>query len=228
MTDKTKDEVSFFEEIEEELKRDQMYAWLKKYKTQVWVGLGVIVFGIIAYSSWYSQKQKKMEDITSALVNVLWSDSEQKSINMIAGLLEDAPAEMKPLLQIMKSGRSLAVTHESKKEHLDALLALLALSKKTGVDIVWKDLALLVYASHRTFSTEILTMLEPLSHDSRPFHLMAKEMIAFVNLNTGKKDEAIRILKEILTYKDIPESMKKRITVLVNHLMNTIDGRQGE
>jgi hypothetical protein len=65
---------------------------------------------------------------------------------VIAKLLEEAPAELRPILIILKSGKKLAVGDFAEEN----LKPLLELSNRHGVDIVWKDLALLIYASYPT------------------------------------------------------------------------------
>lgn len=211
------EDVSLFDEIEEELKQDKMYANLKKHKNSITAGLVVAVFGIVAYSSWYSQKQNKLEGITTALVDVLRNPGSEKSAKSVEGFAEEAPAEIKPLLVILKAGRHIQLS-KAVKENADELLAL---TKKEGVDIVWKDLALLVCASHNLIDGKsFVATLEPLTEENRPFKFMAMELIAFWYLNEKQEERATQYFQKILDHGDAPKTLKDRIFMILNHIKN--------
>lgn len=211
------EDVSLFDEIEEELKHDKMYATLKKHKNSIGAGLFVAVLGIIAYSSWYSQKQNKLESITTALVDVLRDPGSERSSKLIESLAEEAPAEMKPLLVVLKAGRQIQLS-KAVKENAEELLAL---ANKGGVDIIWKDLAMLICASHNLIqSKQLVVTLEPLTEENRPFRFMAMELIAFWYLNEKQEERAIQYLQKILDHEDAPKTLKDRISMILNHIKN--------
>lgn len=212
------EDVSIFDEIEEELKQDKMYASLKKHKNTIMYALSIAVLAIITYSSWYSRKQQRLEAITTALVDVLRRPASEKSSALIESLLEDAPSEMRPLLVILKAGRGLL----SSKEVQENANELLTLANKGGVDRVWKDLAMIIYASYNLVSTEQLQkILEPLTAEDRPFKFMAMELLAFSYLNEKQKERAIKYLQKILDHKASPDTLKMRIAMILNHIRNT-------
>lgn len=211
------EDVSLFEEIDEELKHDKMYANLKKHKNGIITGLVIAVFGIVAYSSWYSQKQGKLESITTALIDVLRDPGSEKSTKLVEGFAEEAPAEIKPLLIILKAGRHIQLS-KAVKENAEELLVL---TKKEGVDIVWKDLAMLVCASHNLIDGKgLVATLEPLTEEKRPFKFMAMELIAFWYLNEKQEDRAVQYFQKILDHNDAPRTLKDRIFMILNHIKN--------
>jgi hypothetical protein len=193
-----------------------LLAFFSKHKNRIFAVVAIIVVGIIAYSSWYSRKNKHMEEITTALVNALRSPASKNEI-ISAGLLSDAPVELKPILMLMKSGRKLSVNEEVEKNLND----LLSLSQKQGVDIIWKDLALIIYVSYRPkSSSELIALLEPLMADGRPFRFTAMELVGMIHLNNGAHDKSLEILKKIKKSKEAPDSLKRRISVLLNYIEN--------
>jgi hypothetical protein len=134
---------------------------------------------------------------------------------LLSGLLEDAPAELKPILQIIKSGE-LMVRREFDKKHLQPLLDL---STKHGVHIIWKDLALIIYASYPTDTPEnLIKILEPLINDDRPFKLTALELIAMIYENKGAHDKAKELLSKIIKHAEVSEKQKSRASILLNHI----------
>jgi hypothetical protein len=203
-----------FIEIDEELKRDKLLAFATRHSHVI---LGIIVsiaVGIAIYLSLRVRNQTKGEDITSALVNIM-QNSRVKHDVLLSGLLEDAPAELKPILQIIKSGE-LMMRHEFAKENLKPLLEL---SHKHGVHQVWKDVALIIYASYPTNTPEnLIKILKPLTEENRPFKLMALELMAMIHENDGQHGEAIKLLDKVAAHTEVSASQKSRVSMLSSYI----------
>ncbi|MDR2724362.1 MAG: hypothetical protein LBB25_04150 [Holosporaceae bacterium] len=210
---------SIIEEINEELKNDQLLAFLKKHKNIVLVTISISVIGILAYSSWYIRKMEQKEEITNALLNEL-QFSTRKDSSIIDGLIENAPAELKPFLLIIKSGKQLS----DFKDMLKNADALLSLPKKHGVDQMWKDLAVIIYVSYRLKSAdELIKLLEPLAEKNRPFRFTALELLAMNYKTQGDYDKAQENLKKIIKDNEAPNTMKKRVGLLLSHMKNSLE-----
>lgn len=216
---------AMFEEINEELKQDQMAAFIRRnYRAIVGV-LITVVLGIIIYSTWHERQKRKMEDVTNALLTVVQNPSEKDDL-MLGKLLEAAPAELRPILMIMKSGKKLMIGEGNSDEVLQPLLNL---ANRSGVDIVWKDLASLIYASYSTKpSDELLKILEPLTQAKRPFRFSAIELVAMIHANEGRTKEALEYLEKITNSTEAPKSMKDRIGILVQYMKNENANHEGE
>ena len=210
------DNFAMFEEINEELKHDQMVAFVRQNSKMIVSVLVAIVLGIIIYSTWQNRQKRKMEDITNALLTVVQNPSSKDDL-MLGKLLESAPAELRPVLMLMKSGKQLMMGGSTEK----TLQPILDLSSRKGVDLIWRDLALLIYASYSTKpAQELIKMLEPLTEDKRPFRFTAMEFIAMAYINDGKSETAIEYLEKILNNSEAPKSMKERIAVLSQYVKN--------
>lgn len=210
------DNFAMFEEIDEELKQDQMIAFVRQNSKMIVSVLVTIVLGIIIYSTWQDRQKRKMEDITNALLTVVQNPSSKDDL-MLGKLLESAPAELRPVLMLMKSGKQLMMGESPEK----TLQPILDLSSRKGVDLIWRDLALLIYASYSTKpAQDLIKMLEPLTEDKRPFRFTAMEFIAMAYINDGKSETAIEYLEKILNNSEAPKSMKERIAVLSRYVKN--------
>ncbi len=210
------DNFAMFEEINEELKHDQMVAFVHQNSKIIVSVLVAVVLGIIIYSTWQDRQKRKMEDITNALLTVVQNPSSKDNL-MLGKLLESAPAELRPVLMLMKSGKQLMMGESPEK----TLQPILDLSSRKGVDLIWRDLALLIYASYSTKpAQELIKMLEPLTEDKRPFRFTAMEFIAMAYINDGKSETAIEYLEKILNNNEAPKSMKERIAVLSQYVKN--------
>ncbi|MDR0555465.1 MAG: hypothetical protein LBG20_00415 [Holosporaceae bacterium] len=208
---------SIIKEINEEIKNDQLFAFLKKYKNEVGAAVVVIVVGILAYSSWYSRKNKQMEEVANVLLEELQTSISTNPM-IIEELLRDAPSELRPILMIIKSGKNL----QNSREMGASAAALLDLTLKHGVDIVWKDLALLIFVSYRLKPPrELISLLEPLTENDRPFRFTALEFIAMFYESIKEHEKARENLQKIIDSKGAPKTQKKRITMLQNFLKNS-------
>lgn len=209
---------SIFDEINEELKHDQVLAFFKKnQKAILWI-VAIMCVGIVLYSFWYSQKKQRLEITTANLFQELYT-SGKKSDTAIENLRRNAPAELVPLLSLIKSGRQMMSADDLKKNAEN----LLDLSQKRGVDVIWKDLAIILYASYKLESNkDLIKRLEPLSGDDRPFRYTALEQIAMLYESMGNHEKSIEFLSQIIDAKDAPNTMKTRISKLVNYIKNNI------
>jgi hypothetical protein len=210
---------SIIEEINEEVKNDQLLTFLKKYKNAVFAVISIVVLGISIYSSWYSRKIKQKEEITNALLQELQSPS-RKDSRLIDSLLENAHAELRPILSVIKAGRRLS----DFEDMLGNANALLTLAQKYGVDVEWKDLATIIYVSYQLKpANELIKMLEPLTEEGRPFRFTAYEFIAMVHENNGNHEKALEYLNKIIESQGAPKTLKKRMIMLRNHIKNNLE-----
>ena len=212
------DNFAMFEEINEELKHDQMVAFVRQNLKMIVSILVTVILGIIIYSTWQDRQKRKMEDITNALLTVVQNPS-SKDERMLGKLLESAPAELRPVLMLMKSGKQLMMGESAEK----TLQPILDLSNRRGVDLIWRDLAVLIYASYSTKSSqELIKMLEPLTEEKRPFRFSAMEFIAMAYINDGKDETAVEYLEKILNNNEAPKSMRERITILSQYVKSEL------
>ena len=210
------EDLSILEEINRELKNDQQLEFLKKNKIAVLSVIAATVVGIIIYSSWYERRVKSMEDITNALLNIMQNPSEQSGL-MLSELINTAPAELRSILMVMKSGKKLAAG-DYIEENLQPLLDL---SQKGGVDQIWKDLAIIVYGSYPVTTktpTQLIELLDPLTIDGRPFRFTALEIKGMILVSEGKHKEALDCFNKILKSTEAPGALKERIRMLYTYI----------
>ncbi len=220
------EENSIFDEINEELKHDAVLGFLKKHQN---TSLGIIVLliaGIVGYSAWYSNKKKNLELATTSLYNELYSSSmkseagEKRTRAVLENLQKNAPSELVPLISLIKMGREVGTSEDIAK----SAKRLLELSEKRGVDVVWRDLALLMYVSYKLESEDkSLERLEKLTEKDRPFRFTAMEKIAMIYEHKNDHDKAIKVLTSITEDKEAPNSMKERVSRVINYIKNHKD-----
>lgn len=214
MKKKIEDSVAIIEEIDEEIKQDEMVAFVRKHSNAVIGGLAAVIIGIVMYSTWHERQNKKMEDITNALLTIIQNPSSGDNL-MLGKLVESAPAELKPILALIKRGRQVMVGGANEED----LQPILDLANRGGVDIVWRDLAMLIYVSYSSKpSEELIKMLEPLTAAERPFKFSALEFTAMFHMNAGETEKALKCLDDIVNNPEAPKTMKERIKTLAQHI----------
>ena len=217
------EENSIFDEINEEIKRDEFLKFLKKHQNMVsWVII-LVVAGIIGHSAWYSNKKKRLEMATTSLYNETYSSpmkseaGEKKSKAVFENLIQNAPSELVPLISLIKTGREIGTAADTSA----TAKQLLELSEKRGVDVVWRDLAVLMYVSYKLEPDDkSLERLQKLAEGDRPFRFTAMEKIAMIHANRKESDKAIEILTKIIDNKEAPDTLKKRVAKVINYMKN--------
>ncbi|MBO4405233.1 MAG: tetratricopeptide repeat protein [Alphaproteobacteria bacterium] len=217
------EESSIFDEINEEIKRDEFLKFLKKHQNMVsWVVI-LVVAGIIGHSAWYSNKKKRLEMATTSLYNEIYSSpmkseaGEKKSKAVFENLIQNAPSELVPLISLIKTGREIGTAADTSA----TAKQLLELSEKRGVDVVWRDLAVLMYVSYKLEPDDkSLERLQKLAEGDRPFRFTAMEKIAMIHANRKESDKAIEILTKIIDNKEAPDTLKKRVAKVINYMKN--------
>ena len=216
------EENSIFDEINEELKHDEVLRFLKKHQNAALWAVILLVAGIVGHSAWYSNKQKRLEMSTTSLYNEIFSTAksemaEKKTKATLENLQKNAPSELVPLISLIKTGREISMG----EDRTEVAKRLLELSEKRGVDVVWRDLAILMYVSYKLESEDkSLERLEKLTREDRPFRFSAMEKIAMIYENKNDHDKAIEFLTKITDSKEAPKTMKERISKVINYIKN--------
>ena len=208
--------MGIIEEINEEVKHDEFMKFLKKHQNAVTTLILLVMVGVFAYSSMRARHQRQTEQVTTALIDAVKTPHGGNDL-MFDKLIEDAPSEMKPMLSIMKYGQKLETQAETEKNAEE----LLAICSKYGVEEIWKDLAIIIYASYRVKSSqELIKMLEPLTEKKRPFRFSALELMGMFYAEAGDAEKSQECFQKILDNEEAPKTMKERIKILAAHMKN--------
>lgn len=211
---------AILDEITEELKRDQFVKFVKRYQTPISVLVLASIAGIVIYTSWKNRTLRELEDTTYSLVDALAVNSNKTDI-VLTSMAENAPAKIRPIIEIIKNGAALRNEKDENKKKV-VLQSLLDLANQNEIDIVWKDLAVLVYASaapvvHLSLS-KVCDKLAPLTNEGRPFRLSALELLGVLYMNAGDGIKAKSYFEKILTEKGVSEMMKTRVALYKNRI----------
>ncbi|UWQ02682.1 hypothetical protein K3X44_04950 [Aliiroseovarius crassostreae] len=195
---------NFIDEVTEEVRRDKLFALMRKYG---WIGVtGVLLLvGGAAYNEWSkAQAQAKAEAVGDAI--------------LAAEELEDRAARAKMLQGVAVEGDAKAVLSLLAADAEEGRTSLERLAQDASLPKVYRDLAalkLVMQAGTDMEPQQAVEHLEPLLVAGAPFRVMAEEQMALVELAQGQKDAAISRLQALLSDEEASRALRQRASQLI-------------
>ncbi len=209
----------FLREVDENLRRDQMEEFAKRYG--LWLVAAVVLF-LVAIGGYLYWQKKQQENATAQ------SEELMSIYNDIgAGKADVAKKRLEPL-QEARSGvvRSLALLTQAaialdSNDRDTALAKYRAVSGDNGIPQPYRDLAL-VRATTIEFDKlkpeEVISRLEPMTKPGNPWFGSAGELTAMAYIKQGKNEQAGRLFAAIAADKQVPETIRSRAVQIAGTL----------
>lgn len=193
---------SFIDEVNEEVRRDRLFGYFRKYG---WLAVAavVVLVGGAAWTEYERAKERAAAEATGdAIIEALSLDAPQDVLAALEGLTPNAVT-----LMLAASAAQEAGDVEGAVQILNKVAA--------GEDFsqLYKELATLKIVSlseGKTSVEERLELLRPLAEAGRPFALLAKEQIALVQIEYGDKVAALDTLGDILQDAAVTQGLRDR------------------
>jgi hypothetical protein len=193
---------SFIDEVNEEVRRDQLFGYFRKYG---WLAVAavVVLVGAAAWTEYQRAKERAAaEETGDAIIEALSLDAPQDVLAALEGLTPNAVTLM------------LAASAAQEAGDVDGAIQILN-KVAAGEDFsqLYKELATLKIVSlseGKTSVEERLDLLRPLAEAGRPFALLAKEQIALVQIESGDKVAALDTLGDILQDAAVTQGLRDR------------------
>lgn len=200
---------SFIEEVTEEVRREKLFGYLRRYG---WIGV-VCVLLLVGSAAWieYSNAQAR-------------ATAEATGDALVAALTgEDIDARAQAIAAIETQGATSAVTGlltaavQQENGEVDAAAATLAvLAANQDLPALYRDLAAFKAAMLPVEdSAARMTMLEQLARPGEPFRLLALEQIAYLHLDAGDTAAAIATLRQVQEDAAVPRGLRERVQTLM-------------
>lgn len=199
-----------FDEINEELKRERMMALWQRYGKYVIVVVVVIVAGVglsQGYNYYTTQRDARAADV---FFQAILSDD-------VASSLERAAPDLPSGYALMADFR-LAAALAQNGQNGEAEQRYLAIAKRTDIDRIYRDIALLLSVMQAPGTTDVANLqarLEPLTNSSSPLLGLALEQDAGLDLRRGDKTAAIAKMNKLVALADISSSLRQRASQLL-------------
>jgi len=210
---------AFLREVDENLRRDQLHGFAKKYGK--WL-IGALILFLVAVAGWlfWQDRQDKRSAAQSEELAAIYAD--------IGAGKTDAAKQKLELLKSDGDGvvRALALLTEAaialdSNDRDSALANYRAITGDSGMPESYRDLAL-IRATALEFDKlrpeEVISRLEPLTKPDSPWFGTAGEMTAMAYLKQGKKEQAGRLFAAIAANAQAPESLRNRAVQIAGSL----------
>lgn len=209
---------SFIAEVTEEVRRDQLYAYLRRYG---WIALAVVLLlvGGAAWNEWRKARDAaQAQALGDALLSALETTDEAARVAAVAGVASPGKAAA--------VARLLAASEQSRVgDAAGAAETLAALAADPAVPQIYRDLATFKGLMVQTDTMDPAARraaLDAMAVPGAPFRLLALEQIALADLAAGDSAAALVGLARIAEDADATAAMRDRAQTLAIALGGTL------
>ena len=209
----------FLREVDENLRRDQMEQFAKRYGKWLIVLVLLFVAAVGGYLYWQKKQQEKATAQSEELMSI-YND-------IGSGKTDAAKKKLQPLETAGSDVvRSLALLTEAAialdaNDRDTALAKYKTISADNDLPDPYRDLAL-VRATSLEFDKlkpeEVISRLEPITKPGNPWFGSAGELTAMAYIKQGHNDQAGRLFAAIAADKQVPDTIRSRAVQIAGTL----------
>ncbi|MBL4917534.1 hypothetical protein [Szabonella alba] len=197
---------SFIDEVTEEVRRDRMFAMMRRYG---WIALLLValVVGGAAWTEWQkAQTRADAQAFGDALLDALDLPAPEDRLAALSAVEAPGSADAAAL-------RDLLAASDPESDRAAALTALERVAADGAASQVYRDLAVLRQVLLAGTEMEISARraaLDPLTVPGRAFRPLALEQIAYLEVEAGNTEAAITQLRALLADQQAPTGLRQR------------------
>lgn len=203
---------SFIEEVTEEVRRDQLFGYLKRYG---WIAvvLVLVVVGSAAGLEWRkAQSMSQAQAIGDAILSALENEDSAARLDTLAAV--DAQSNEAAAVVAMLTAREAEIAGDIET----AVSALSSISTDGALPLEYQQLAALkaLMLQHETLSAEDRRFgFEALASPGNPYRMLAQEQLALISIEQGQIDEAIALFEAIRSDAETSGGLRARATQVI-------------
>ncbi|MCU9846620.1 tetratricopeptide repeat protein [Defluviimonas sp. WL0024] len=207
---------SFIDEVTEEVRRDKLFALMRKYG---WIGIALVVLivGGAGYTEWQKARHKTAaQGFGDSIVAALESDDAAARLAALETIGADGVGDgagQRAIVTLLAAHEALrSGDRDGARDRFEALAA------DPEVSAGYRNLARLkavILAGAEMDAAERDAALEELAQPGAPFRVLALEQQALVLMADAKDDEALELLRRILEEPDVTAGLRRRVTQLI-------------
>lgn len=220
MAIKPRDNETFYREVDEELRRDQMRSYWQRYGKLAILGVVLVLAAIAGVIWWKNQQQveagKRGEQLIAAFDDIAGGGNKAAAAGKLDTLAKSDAAGYRAAAILTKA--DLAV----EANDLNGAATLFRqVSQDQGVDALYRDLALvrLTHVEYDKLQPQaVIDRLKPLAVSGNAWFGSAGEMVAIAYLRLNKPQDAARIFAALAKDKNVPASVRSRAMQMAGSL----------
>jgi hypothetical protein len=203
-----------FDEVEEELRADRAWALLQRYGGALIAAAALAVVAVGGWQAWQWREGKRIGALAETYLAAMQTADTQKgpgrdaAIPQFAAVAAKAPAGYRTLARLREAGL------KAQSGDLAGASALWnEVSRDDAADPLLRDLANLQWAMHHVDSgdpAQVAARLAPLAVPTNPWHPLAEEAQAMLDLRQGKTDAARKALTALAQDVTAPQGVRQR------------------
>lgn len=197
---------SFIEEVTEEVRRDKLFALMRKYG---WIGIALVVLivGSAAFYEWQkAQKRAAAEALGDAVLAAMTAEDPAARLAALDAVEIDGEATV--LRDLLAAG----------EDPQGAAARLRAVMANPDAAQIYRDLAalkLVISQGSALDAGERMALLGPLAAAGAPFRTLAEEQMALIEVESGDTAAAISRLQALLEDEEASQDLRRRASQLI-------------
>ncbi|TCP61878.1 hypothetical protein EV663_10363 [Rhodovulum bhavnagarense] len=202
---------SFIEEVTEEVRREKLFAMIRRYG---WIAVLAVVL-LVGGASWREWSQARDRAAAEVLGDTILAALEApEPAERVSGLDALAPGgEVRALLGLLRGGES-----GPDMGRADAVAALEAMADDATLPVHYTQLAalkLVMLGGRDTPPEQRLARLAPLAEPGRPYRPLALEQMALAEIDAGNTDAALAHLRTAIEDAAATAGLRQRVSQLI-------------
>lgn len=198
---------SFIEEVNEEVRRDQLYGYLRRYG---WIA-ALVILGIVGGTAWTEYRKASAradaEALGDAMLAALATEDRDARISALEGITADA-AEQRAIVQFQ-----LASQQADAEDTTAAIATLDALAVEGDIAPIYRQIAQfksLVLQTESTPAADRRQAFEAMAQPGSVMRLLAEEQLALIDVAEGDAEAAIARYQLILSDAEVSQDLQQR------------------
>ena len=200
---------SFINEVTEEVRRDKLFGYFRRYG---WIGIVAVllIVGAAAYREYQiAAKLAESKAFGDAVLDALDQDDAAARSTALAAV--QAPGQRQALLNLLQST-------DPETDKAATLAALTAVAEDATLPASYRDLAVLrrvIVAGTDLPAADRRALLDPIAAPGRPYRPLALEQLALLSVETGETAAAITALEALRQDQEATPGLRRRVEQVI-------------
>lgn len=210
---------SFYREVDEELRKDQLTGWWKRYGWALVAGVVALLALIGGLIWWQGEKQRRAgehAEILSKAFEDVQAGRTQDATGKLDQLSKEGGEGYRAAALLTKADIALEANNEAQ-----AVAGFKAVAEDEGLPEPYRNMALIRQTSvefDKLAPAAVIARLQPLAQPGNPWFGSAGEMVAVAHLKLGRPQQAAPIFAAMAKDETLPESIRSRAVQMAGAL----------